>query len=62
MTQEIKIGSTVKYRVEFSDEVGMTYTVINMDVAANWALISANVDMRIQPTYTANLTDLILIH
>lgn len=57
----MKIGDTVKYKNPFTDEVGLTFTVIEIEVETNWCKIMANVDMNIKPTYVANISDLELV-
>ncbi len=58
-----KVGQKVKYRkpVDPGDK-DMTFTVVEIDVAQDWALIRANVNMNIKPTYTANVSDLVVIN
>ncbi len=58
----MKINDKVKYLAPLEDEIGLTFTIVDMDERhPDWCIIMANVDMNIKPTYTANLTDLILI-
>lgn len=57
-TQKITIGSIVKYKRPYKDEIGLTFTVIEIFESQNWCNIRANVDMKIQPTVLADLSDL----
>lgn len=61
MQTEIKLNSLVEYKLPFSDEIGLTFIVIEIQDFCNWAKIQANVNMDIKPTYTANISDLKLV-
>jgi hypothetical protein len=52
-------GNKVKYSeiIDPSDSYQI-FTILEIDEAANWCRIQADVDMNFRPTYTANLSDL----
>lgn len=60
------IPSAIDQKVMYAEIIDASdaetiFTVIEIDAAANWCRIRANVNMNIKPTYTANLTDLKVI-
>lgn len=59
--REITRGSVVTYREPMADEVGLTFTVIDIEPETDWCMLRANVDMNIQPTQTANISELKLV-
>lgn len=59
--EEIKNGSVVVYKEPMADEGEMDYTVIEISPTENWAKIQANAGMNINPTYTADITELKLV-
>ena len=57
---DMNIGDKVKYSHWLPDDAGVTYIIIEIDTARDWCKLAADVDMAIKPTYTANLSDLVL--
>jgi hypothetical protein len=55
----MKTGDTVKFRNPLPDEIGMTYTVI--EVNGDRCVIEANTGMTFNPQQVAKVTDLEVI-
>lgn len=58
----MNINDKVQYLTPLADEIGLTFTIVEIDTNVNWCKIQANIDMNIKPTYTANLSDLQLVN
>ena len=54
----INLNSKVEYIIPFPAEVGVTFTVIEIEKETDWCIIRANLGTGLQPTYTANISDL----
>ncbi len=54
----MQTGSQVVYIEPMADEAGLTFTITEINEGEDWAIIRANVDMNIKPTYSVYLSKL----